>query len=362
MSTEIDHDRRRLLSTAAMFMAVGQLGLTSYAMAQTPTFSGLPIEDAVPSFGGATTWLNSQPLTTSALRGKVVLVNFWTYTCINSLRVLPSIRAWAEKYKDQGLIVIGIQSPEFSFEKNIDNIRWAIHSMKINYPVAVDNEHAIWRAFNNEFWPALFFIDSRGRIRHHQFGEGDYEHSERVVQQLLVEAGARSLDHQLAPIDARGAEVAADWNSLKSPETYTGYDLTQGFEFPGGARLNKSRVYEYPTRLALNHWALQGDWTVGREAVALNSPDGRIAYRFHARDIHLVMGPAARESSVPFRVLIDGHPPGTSHGSDVDDQGNGTVTEQRLYQLIRQPQPVADRVFEIEFLESGVEAFDFTFG
>ena len=362
MSTEIDHDRRRLLSTAAMFMAFGQLGLTSYAMAQTPTFSGLPIEDAVPSFGGATTWLNSQPLTTSALRGKVVLVNFWTYTCINSLRVLPYIRAWAEKYKDQGLIVIGIQSPEFSFEKNIDNIRWAINAMKIDYPVAVDNDHAVWRAFSNEVWPALYFVDARGRIRHRQFGEGDYEQSERTIQQLLVEARAGGIAHQLVSIDAQGAEAPADWASMKSPETYTGFELTEKFSSPGGARLSKSHFYGYPVKLGLNHWALQGDWTVGRESVALNTANGRIAYRFHARDLHLVMGAAVRGTSVPFRVLIDGHPPGGSHGNDIDDQGNGKVTEQRLYQLIRQPEPVPDHLFEIEFIGSGVEAFDFTFG
>jgi hypothetical protein len=255
-----------------------------------------------------------------------------------------------------------VQAPEFSFEKNIDNIRWAINDMKIDYPIAIDNDHAIWRAFNNEVWPALYFVDARGRIRHHQFGEGGYRESERIIEQLLVEAGAHGIGHELVSIDARGAEVAADWRSLKSPETYTGYELTQGFASPGGARWNKSHVYGYPTQLGLNHWALQGDWTVGKEAVALNTANGRIAYRFHARDLHLVMGPAVRGTSVPFRVLIDGHLPGASHGSDIDDQGNGEVTEQRLYQLIRQPEPVADHLFEIEFPGFGAEAFDFTFG
>jgi hypothetical protein len=260
------------------------------------------------------------------------------------------------------LVVIGVQAPEFSFEKNIDNVRWAINAMKIDYPVAVDNDHAVWRAFNNEVWPTLHFVDARGRIRHHQFGEGDYEQSERTIQQLLVEAGAGEISHRLVSIDAQGAEAPADWGSLKSPETYAGFELTENFSSPGGARLNKSHVYGYPAKLGLNHWAMQGDWTVGREAVALNTANGRIAYRFHARDLHLVMGPAVRGTSVPFRVLIDGHLPGASHGSDIDDQGNGKVTEQRLYQLIRQPEPVADHLFEVEFLGSGVEAFDFTFG
>jgi thiol-disulfide isomerase/thioredoxin len=362
MSTEINLDRRWLLSTAAMYMAVSKLGFAENAMALLLSQAKLPVEGELPSFNGVTTWLNSQPLTTAGLRGKVVLVNFWTYTCINSLRALPYVRAWAEKYKDQGLVVIGVQAPEFSFEKNIDNIRWAISAMKIDYPVAVDNDHAVWSAFNNEAWPAVYFADARGRIRHHQFGEGDYERSERILQQMLVEAGARGIDRQLVSIDPRGLEAAADWNSLRSPETYTGNGLTTGFASPGGEHSNKSRIYKYPNRLDINHWALKGDWTVGKEAVALNAVGGRIAYRFHARDLHLVMGPAVRGTSVSFRVLIDGHPPGTSHGSDVDEQGDGTVTEQRLYQLIRQPEPAADRSFEIEFLGSGVEAFDFTFG
>jgi len=276
--------------------------------------------------------------------------------------MLPFVRAWAEKYRDQGLVVIGVQAPEFSFEKNIENIQWAIHAMKIDYPVAIDNDHAVWRAFSNEAWPALYFVDAQGRIRHHQFGEGDYEQSERIVQQLLAEAGSRGLDPHLISIRPRNLEVAADWNSLHSPETYTGNEPTIGFASPGGSHLNKSHVYGYPTRLGLNNWALQGEWTVGREAVALNTANGRIAYHFHARDLHLVMGPEMRGTSIPFRVLIDGHPPGPDHGSDIDDEGNGSVIEQRLYQLIRQTEPVADHVFEIQFLGSGVEAFDFTFG
>ena len=336
MPNEINLDRRRILRAAAMSIAAAQLGIVGSAAAQ------FAIDSESPSLAGGSAWLNSQPLQMRELRGKVVLVNFWTYTCINSLRVLPYVRAWAEK--------------------NIDNIRWAINAMKIDYPVAVDNDHAVWRAFNNEVWPALYFVDARGRIRHHQFGEGDYEQSERTIQQLLVEAGAGEISHRLVSIDAQGAEAPADWGSLKSPETYAGFELTENFSSPGGARLNNSHVYGYPAKLGLNHWALQSDWTVGREAAALNTANGRIAYRFHARDLHLVMGPAVRGTSVPFRVLIDGHLPGASHGSDIDDQGNGKVTEQRLYQLIRQPEPVADHLFEVEFLGSGVEAFDFTFG
>lgn len=356
MPNEINLDRRRILRAAAMSIAAAQLGIVGSAAAQ------FAIDSESPSLVGASAWLNSQPLQMRELRGKVVLVNFWTYTCINSLRVLPYVRAWAEKYKAQGLMVIGVQAPEFSFEKNIDNVRWAINAMKIDYPVAVDNDHAVWRAFNNEVWPALYFVDARGRIRHHQFGEGDYEQSERTIQQLLVEAGAGEISHRLVSIDAQGAEAPADWASIKSPETYAGFELTENFSSPGGARLSNSHVYGYPAKLGLNHWALQSDWTVGREAVALNTANGRIAYRFHARDLHLVMGLAVQGTSVPFRVFIDGHLPGASHGSDIDDQGNGKVTEQRLYQLIRQPEPVADHLFEVEFLGSGVEAFDFTFG
>jgi thiol-disulfide isomerase/thioredoxin len=323
----------------------------------------LPVEGAFPSLDGATDWINSPPLTGSALRGKVVLIDIWTYTCINWLRTLPYVRAWAEKYKNQGLVVIGVHSPEFAFEHNIDNVRREAKAMRVDYPIAIDNDFAVWRGLNNNYWPALYFIDAQGRIRHHQFGEGDYDRSERVIQQLLAEAGQGGSSPELASVDARGAEVAAAWDSLKSPENYVGYDRTENFASPGGAALDKRRVYALPARLKLNQWALAGDWTFGKQATALNKPNGRIAYRFHARDLHLVMGPAAPGSPVRFRVLIDGQPPGAAHGIDVDEQGNGTASEQRLYQLIRQPKPIADRQFEIEFLDPGVvEAFAFTFG
>jgi thiol-disulfide isomerase/thioredoxin len=307
-------------------------------------------------------WINSGPLTPAALRGKVVLIDFWTYTCINWRRTLPYVRAWAEKYRDQGLVVIGVHAPEFSFEKNRNNVHWAVKDMRIGYPVAVDSEYVIWRAFSNQYWPALYFIDSQGRVRHQYFGEGSYEQSEMILQELLTEAGSSGIGNDPVPVDARGLEVAADWRNLKSPENYVGYDRAQNLASPGGAVLGEARDYLLPARLRLNEWALSGNWTVKNEAAALNKPNGRIAYRFHARDLHLVMGPSAPGTSVRFRVLIDGQPPATAHGGDVDETGNGTVTEQRLYQLIRQPAPIVDRQFEIEFLGPGVEAFAFTFG
>ena len=320
------------------------------------------VRDTLPSFTGAVEWLNSKPLTPAALRGKVVLVQFWTYTCVNWLRTLPYVRAWAEKYKDKGLVVIGVHTPEFGFEKNIDNIRRAMKEMGIEYPVAIDSNYALWNAFGNEYWPALYLIDARGRIRRHHFGEGDYEQSERAIQQLLVEAGNRDIGNGLVSVDPRGLEVAADWNDVGSPENFLGYDRTENFASPGGAVANKRHVYGDPARLGLNNWSLSGAWTIEKEVVALSEAGGRIAYSFHARDLNLIMGPKTRGTSLRFRVLVDGQPPGAAHGGDVDANGYGTVSEQRTYQLIRQAKPVADRKFEIEFLDPGVEAFDFTFG
>ena len=257
--------------------------------------------------------------------------------------------------------MIGVHTPEFPFEKDIENVRRALKDIKVDFPIAIDNDYAIWRAFKNEYWPALYFVDTSGRIRHHHFGEGEYEKSEMIIQQLLAETGM-AIGHELVSVNGRGVEAAADWGSLKSPENYLGYDRTENFASPGGAVPDKRRVYAAPARLRLNQWALSGDWTVKKQAAVLNKANGRVAYRFHARDLHLVMGPAARGTSVRFRVLIDGQPPGAAHGIDVDDHGNGTVTEQRLYQLIRQPKPIADRQFEIEFVSPGVEVFAFTFG
>jgi thiol-disulfide isomerase/thioredoxin len=327
-------------------------------------FSGAEMvsQSELASLERADEWLNSPPLAAPELRGKVVLVQFWTYTCINWLRTLPYVRAWAEKYRNQGLVVIGVHAPEFSFEKDIDNVRRALKDMRIDYPVAIDNQQILWRAFSNQYWPALYFIDAQGRVRHHQFGEGSYQQSEMVIQQLLREAGAGAVSREPVQPEARGLEAAADWDDLESPENYLGSERAEGFASPGGAALDEPRLYQLPARQRLNEWALSGDWTVRKDAIALNRPGGRIAYRFHARDLHLVMGPAAPAAPVQFRVLIDGQPPGAAHGGDVDAQGGGVVTEQRLYQLIRQSGPIADRQFEIEFLDPGVQAFAFTFG
>jgi thiol-disulfide isomerase/thioredoxin len=382
MTEDIDHRRRRLgiaamtvaaTALAAVAASKNRFALTGAAMAaaaedkgvapqRAPALARLPIEGELPSFGGATGWLNSPPLTAAGLRGKVVLVEFWTYSCINWLRTLPYVRAWAEKYRDQGLVAIGVHSPEFDFEKDVDNVRRAAQGMRIDYPIAIDSDHAIWRAFNNEYWPALYFVDAEGHIRHHRFGEGGYEQSEIILRQLLLEAGNNGVGGELVTVDAGGVEAAADWASLKSPENYVGYERSENFASPGGAVPDRRHLYAAPTRLRLNHWALAGDWTIGKQATVLNKANGRVACRFHARDLHLVMGAATQGTSVRFRVLVDGQKPGAAHGIDIDDQGNGTVSEPRLYQLIRQPKPVADRRVEIEFLESGVAAFVLTFG
>ncbi len=355
MFEEVNYDRRLFLTSAAMAIAAAPFVPMISANAKSVKTEELA------SLGIATEWLNSHPLTSDRLRGKVVLIDFWTYTCINWLRTLPYVRAWAEKYKDQGLVVIGVHAPEFQFEKNVDNVRRAARDMRVEYPIAIDNNHAIWRAFDNQYWPALYLVDALGRVRHHQFGEGGYQQSESIIQQLLSEAGNSGIAHSLVSVDGRGAEAAADLSSLKSSENYLGYDRTENFSSRGGA-LDKRRIYEVPDRIGLNHWALSGDWTLTRQSILLNQPNGRIVYQFHARDLHLVMGPKTLGKNVRFRTFIDGQPPAAAHGIDVDDQGFGTVSEQRLYQLIRQPRPIADRRFEIEFFDAGVEAFSFTFG
>jgi hypothetical protein len=320
-------------------------------------------EDEIDSFGSATGWLNAEPLTAAGLRGKVVLIDFWTYTCINWLRTLPHIRAWTARYKDHRLVTVGVHTPEFEFEENIDNVRRSANEIRVDYPVAIDNRYEIWNAFSNEYWPALYLIDAQGRIRYHHFGESAYEQSELVIQQLLVEAGAGGIGHELVSVDdVRGVEAPADWSDLKSQENYLGYRRTENFAPPGGIAADERRVYASPARLQLNHWVLSGDWTAGEQATLLNLANGRIVYRFHARDLHLVMGPVARGTSVRFHVLIDGQPPGAAHGIDVDRRGEGTVNEQRLYQLIRQHGTVPDHTFEIAFLDPGVQAYAFTFG
>lgn len=322
----------------------------------------LPVEGPMPSLKGANAWVNSQPLSTADLRGKVVLVDFWTYTCINWRRTMPYLRAWAEKYRDNGLVVVGVHTPEFSFEKDLDNIRRAAKEQRVEYPIAVDNDYAIWNAFNNHYWPALYFIDAQGHVRHHQFGEGDYERLEQVIQQLLTEAGQTNFDRSLVTIDARGAEVAADWKTLGTPETYTGYSNAERFASPGGKVRDKPQMYALPERLKLNTWALAGDWTMAREFSVANQANGKITFRFHARDVHLVMGPATRGSRLRYRVTIDGKPPGVSHGVDVDADGLGTIDQPRMYQLIRQSAPIGDRQIEVEFLDAGAQLFAFTFG
>jgi thiol-disulfide isomerase/thioredoxin len=322
----------------------------------------LPIEGTLPSLAGATTWLNSQPLTPEGLRGKVVLVDFWTYTCINWQRTQPYVRAWAERYRNQGLVVIGVHTPEFEFEKDLDNISGSLNRFRVEYPVAVDSDYAIWNAFGNRYWPATYIIDAKGNIRFHHFGEGEYEATEAAIQQLLREAGSSGTANDAVRVEARGSEVPADWSNLRSRENYLGRERTEGFASPGGSHVGASRAYAVPRSLKLNQWALGGNWTVGTGAITLDKPNGRLVYRFHARDVHLVMGPSTRGSPVRFRVLLDGRPPGGAHGGDVDEQGNGAVAEQRLYQLVRQPGPIEDRLFEIEFLDPGVEAFAFTFG
>ena len=322
----------------------------------------LPVEGELPSFGGATGWLNSPPLTPASLRGKTVLVNFWTYTCVNWLRQLPYLRAWAGKYASHGLVVIGAHTPEFGFEHDPDNIRRATQHRQISYPVAIDNDYAVWNAFDNHYWPALYFADAQGRIRHHHYGEGEYQQSEMIIQQLLAEAGSPGLSHDLVTVDARGAEAPADWATLKSAENYTGYERTENFASPGAVLPDRPHQYTAPAELRLNNWALSGDWTIGEQAATANGAGGQIAYRFHARDLNLVMGPAAPGTAMRFQVLIDGQPPGAAHGADLDEQGSGTVTEQRLHQLIRQPGPITDRTFQITFLNAGVQAYSFTFG
>ncbi|MGF0239706.1 cytochrome c biogenesis protein DipZ [Rhodococcus sp. IEGM1300] len=322
----------------------------------------LPIEGNLPPLDGAVQWLNSPPLDAQALKGKVVLVDFWTYSCINCLRTLPYVKAWAEKYRDQGLVVIGVHAPEFAFERNVGNVTKAMKDLGINYPVAIDNDFKIWRAFNNEYWPAHYFADAQGRIRYHHFGEGEYAESERVIQQLLREAGAAKVADGLINADAKGVQQAPDMSEVQSPETYVGFQRAEHFVPETGLVPDKESAYTPPAQLALNDWSLGGQWKVGSERAISGTAASRIVYRFHARDLHLVLGPGADGKPVRFKVLIDGKAPGDAHGMDVSADGSGSVTEQRLYQLVRQPGDVTDRTFSIEFLDPGVSAYAFTFG
>jgi cytochrome c biogenesis protein CcdA/thiol-disulfide isomerase/thioredoxin len=322
----------------------------------------LPIEGELPPLAGAVEWLNTPPLTPEGLRGKVVLVDFWTYSCINCLRTLPYVRAWAAKYKDHGLVVIGVHTPEFAFEKNLDNVRRAVKDLGITYPVAVDNNYAIWGAFYNNYWPADYFVDARGQIRAHEFGEGNYDKSEHLIQTLLTEAGIPNVPTGVVAVNGKGVEAAADDQQIKSPETYVGYTRAANFANTGVLRKDQANTYAVPSTLQLNQWGLGGVWTIEGEKAILDSVPGRIVFHFHARDLHLVLGPTADGKPVRFRVLLDGKAPGNDHGVDIDAAGAGTVSSQRLYQLIRQTGPVQDRTFTIELLDTGVQAFSFTFG
>ncbi|RFU48379.1 cytochrome c biogenesis protein DipZ [Paraburkholderia sp. DHOC27] len=325
----------------------------------------LPVEGTLPPLNGAVQWLNSPPLSAQSLRGKVVLIDFWTYSCINCLRSLPYVKAWADKYKDQGLVVIGVHAPEFAFERNIDNVKKATHELGIDYPVAIDNNYAIWRSLNNQYWPAHYFVDAQGRIRYHHFGEGDYTESEKVIQQLLTEAGhadAAKIATGLPGGTAKGVLAAADNGDMQSPETYIGYARAENFMSPGGEVEDHAQTYAAPGQLALNDWGLAGKWRVNSEQATLAAPAGQIVYRFHARDLHLVLGPGKDGKPVRFRVSIDGATPGDAHGSDISADGTGTVTEQRLYQLVRQTGDIKDHTFSIQFLDPGVQAYSFTFG
>jgi len=313
------------------------------------------------ALSGAVDWLNSPPLTIEGLKGKVIVIDFWTYSCINCLRSIPYVKAWAEKYKDHGLVVIGVHTPEFAFERNVNNVRAAVSDLKIEYPVAIDNEYKIWRSFDNKYWPAHYFIDAKGRTRFHHFGEGDYDQSEQVIQGLLEEAGNENVPHSLVTVSASGAEAAASANDEQSPETYIGYDRADNFVSPGGIVENERHVYASAS-LQLNDWSLSGDWTVTGEDAILNGMGGSIMYRFHARDLHLVLGPAADGKPIRFRVTINGNAPGVDHGTDTDTDGQGVVDSQRLYQLVRQNGAIKDRTFAIEFLDAGVHAYAFTFG
>jgi len=332
------------------------------AMKMAAEDAALPVEGNLPPLDGAVQWLNSPPLDAQALKGKVVLVDFWTYSCINCLRTLPYVKAWADKYRDQGLVVIGVHAPEFAFERDIGNVTKAMKDLGITYPVAIDNDYKIWRAFNNEYWPAHYFADARGRIRYHHFGEGDYAESERVIQQLLREAGAAKVASGLIQADAQGVQLAPDMREVRSPETYVGYQRAEHFVPEASLTPDRVAAYKAPDSLTLNDWSLNGQWQVGAERATSSAAAAGIVYRFHARDLHLVLGPGADGKPVRFKVRIDGQVPGGAHGTDVAPDGSGSVTEQRLYQLVRQSGEVKDRTFSIEFLDPGVAAYAFTFG
>jgi len=343
--------------------AAGNAMMSGGAMMSSSQPAGAPkVEGNMPELAGATGWLNSKPLTRESLRGKVVVIDFWTYSCINCLRAIPYVNAWYRHYKDAGLVIIGVHSPEFAFEKDSANVRQAVEKFKISYPVALDSDMTLWKAFNNRFWPAHYFIDAQGKIRGHHFGEGKYARSERTIRNLLTEAGVKNLPDPLDDAAGVGVSAASDSANVASPETYLGFERAENFQSPGSFARNAVKDYQLPARLSLNQWAFGGRWKVSGERSALEAAPGRIMFRFRARDLHLVLGSGADRKPVRFKVLLDGKPPGGDHGMDVDAQGAGTVREQRLYQLIRQKGAVEEHEFTIEFLDPHVEAYSFTFG
>jgi thiol-disulfide isomerase/thioredoxin len=358
---EINTDRRCFLGTAAMTIPAVPFVLASSMSAEESRPAGGD-EGAMPDLDGAIGWLNSAPLSRKSLRGKVVLVDFWTYTCINSIRPLPYLRNWAAKYHDAGFVLIGVHTPEFSFEHESVNVQNALHNLNVTFPVAIDSNSRIWQSFNNQAWPAQYLVDAKGRIRYHHFGEGDYGEMERVIQQLLKENGTTGLLSDATSVSAIGIEAAPDWTDARSPETYIGYRQAQNFASPEKVRRESVEIYSAPAKPSLNHWGLSGSWNVNAESAVLQTVPGQIVFRFHSRDLHLVLAPTKDGKPVRFKVTLDGAAPGENCGVDTALDGSGEIRESRLYQLIRQKGPIVDRTFEIEFLDPGVQALDFTFG
>lgn len=366
MTDRIDAERRRLLGVLALTWWTAGAGWSG-APRRGP--SGMTTTERAPAAGGAlasletaAAWLNSEPLTAAALRGRVTLIDFWTYTCINWMRSEPYVRAWAERYRPHGLVVIGVHTPEFGFERELANVRWAARALRVPYPIAVDNDRTIWQAFGNNYWPAVFFVDAAGQVRGHADGEGGYAESERTIQRLLVEAGRRGVPDDGVLVEGQGVEAAADWASLGSAETYLGYARGERFGSPEGAAVDRSARYTLPERLRTDHWALAGGWRIGAERIVLEEGGGQIAVRFRARDLHLVMGPGAARAEIPFRLRLDGQAPDAAHGLDIDGDGRGVVREPRLYQLLRYRSAAGVRECELTFDRRGVEAYAFTFG
>ena len=361
MITALSWRKLRLSAVVALAVIVCSLGTTTRLLEaqEPPSIVG---SSPLSGLSGATSWINSSPLTAKQLKGKVVLVDFWDYSCINCIRAIPYVRAWAEKYKDSGLVVIGVHTPEFDIEKEMPNVQKAVNKFGITYPVALDNNYAVWNAFHNQYWPAHYFIDSRGKVRYEHFGEGEYAQSEQWIQSLLKEANAKPMPASVVNVQGQGVQAAADMSDVRSPETYIGYARAQHFTSPGGIKRDSEQLYTEPTHLQLNDWGLTGKWLDHRQVAVLRSAQGKIIFRFHARDLHLVLGPTVEGKPVHFRVTVDGKAPGSNHGVDTDAEGNGVVTEHRLYQLVRQKGTVTDHTFIIEFQDSGVQAFSFTFG